>query len=99
MLDFSFAIASLCRSNLIMVHLTSLFSTLLCASTALAASSPHKRNAFHKARPSIEKRMAGQPFQHPELQKRADHFMTDKTKGMCYLQVTRNLLTFFQPIL
>jgi carboxypeptidase D len=64
-----------------MVHLLSVFSTLLCASTALAASSPHKRNVFNKAKPSVEKRMAGQPFQHPELQKRADRFMTDKTKG------------------
>jgi carboxypeptidase D len=64
-----------------MVHLLSVFSTLLFASTALAASSPHKRNVFNKARPSIEKRVAGQPFQHPELQKRADRFMTDKTKG------------------
>jgi len=66
-----------------MVHFLSLFSSLLCASTALAASSPHKRNVFNKARPAIEKRVAGQPFQHAELQKRAHRFMTDKTKRMC----------------
>jgi carboxypeptidase D len=70
-----------------MVQFLSLFGSLLCASTALAASSLHKRNVFHKVRPSIEKRVAGQPFQHPELQKRADRFMTDKTKGMCTSQV------------
>jgi carboxypeptidase D len=82
-----------------MVHFLSLFSTLLCASTALAASSPHKRNVFNKARPSIEKRMAGQPFQHPELQKRADRFMTDKTKGMCIPVGSSTVLTTSQPSL
>ena len=71
-----------------MVHFLSLFSSLLCASAALAASSPHKRNVFNKVKPSIEKRVAGQPFQHPELQKRAHRFMTDKTKGMCTVQAT-----------
>ncbi|KAF2677492.1 serine carboxypeptidase-like protein [Lentithecium fluviatile CBS 122367] len=64
-----------------MKHFLTLFSSLLCASTALAASSLHKRNVFNKVKPTIEKRMASQPFQHPELQKRADHFLTEKTKA------------------
>lgn len=61
----------------------------LCASVALAASSPHKLNVFNKGAlgkrhanvPVVEKRMANQPFKHPELQKRATRFLTDKTKG------------------
>ncbi|PSN72191.1 alpha/beta-hydrolase [Corynespora cassiicola Philippines] len=60
----------------------------LCASVALAASSPHKLNVFNKGAlgkrhanvPVVEKRMANQPFKHPELQKRATRFLTDKTK-------------------
>ncbi|KAJ4290625.1 hypothetical protein N0V90_010843 [Kalmusia sp. IMI 367209] len=58
----------------------SLLSSLLCASAAWAASSPHKRNVFHKHKPTIEKRAAGQAFQHPELQKRASSFLTNKTQ-------------------
>ncbi|KAF2184156.1 alpha/beta-hydrolase [Zopfia rhizophila CBS 207.26] len=54
-------------------------SAILCASTALAGSSPHKRNVFNKAR-TIEKRVPNQPFKHPELQKRASRWLTDKTK-------------------
>ncbi|CAJ2505982.1 Uu.00g001120.m01.CDS01 [Anthostomella pinea] len=57
-----------------------LFSSLLCASTALAANSLHKRNAFDKVKPKVEKRVAGEPFKHPELQKRASRFLTEKTK-------------------
>ncbi|KAL5397335.1 hypothetical protein PMIN06_002697 [Paraphaeosphaeria minitans] len=58
----------------------SLFSSLLCASSVLAASLPHKRNVFHKQKPTIERRVANQPFQHPELQKRASSFLNHKTK-------------------
>jgi carboxypeptidase D len=60
----------------------SFFNSLLCASSVLAASSPHKRNVFHKHKPTVEKRVATQPFQHPELQKRASSFLNDKTKRM-----------------
>ncbi|KAF2646446.1 serine carboxypeptidase-like protein [Massarina eburnea CBS 473.64] len=57
-----------------------LFSSFLCASVALAANSPHKRNVFDRVKPKMEKRAAGQPFKHPELQKRASRFLTENTK-------------------
>jgi carboxypeptidase D len=53
----------------------------LFASTALAGNSPHKRNVFNKVKPTLEKRVAGEQFKHPELQKRATKFLTDKTQG------------------
>jgi carboxypeptidase D len=60
------------------MRLSILFSALF-ASTALAGSSPHKRNVFNKAKPMVERKAANQHFQHPELQKRATRFLTDKT--------------------
>lgn len=73
------------------------FGSLLCASTALAANSPHKRNVFDKVKPInkaksilekhvpnasiLERRSANEPFKHPELQKRASRFLTNKTEG------------------
>jgi len=63
------------------MKLLSLFSTLLCASSTLAASSPHKLGVFKHAKPVLEKRVADKPFTHPEIQKRASSFFaTDKTK-------------------
>ena len=60
---------------------SSLFSTLLCASTALAGNSPHNLNVFTKAKPVHERRVANEPFKNPEIQKRASSFfLTDKTK-------------------
>jgi hypothetical protein len=59
------------------MKLLTYLSALCCASTALAAS----RNVFNKPKPRIEKRTAGQPFKHPEIQKRASRFLTDKTEG------------------
>ncbi|KAF2867529.1 serine carboxypeptidase-like protein [Massariosphaeria phaeospora] len=60
------------------------FAQTLCsalwASTTLAANSLHKRGVFNKARPAVERRVANQPFKHPEIQKRATRFMSDKTK-------------------
>ncbi|KAF1971057.1 alpha/beta-hydrolase [Bimuria novae-zelandiae CBS 107.79] len=58
----------------------SILSSLLYASAALAGSSPYKRNVFHKHKPTVEKRVANQPFRHPELQKRASSFLTEKTE-------------------
>jgi carboxypeptidase D len=54
---------------------------LLCAETTIAASSLHKRNVFNKAKPVMERRAASEPFRHPELQKRASRFLTEKTEG------------------
>jgi carboxypeptidase D len=64
------------------MKLLSIASTLLCASTALAASSPHKLGVFRHARqPVVEKRVANKPFTHPEIQKRATSFFaTNKTE-------------------
>jgi len=53
-----------------------LASSLLCASAALAASPYH----FHKPKLTIEKRVANQPFKHPELQKRAIAYLNNKTQ-------------------
>ena len=58
------------------MKLLTCFSALCCASTAFAAS----RNVFNKPKPLLEKRTAGQPFKHPEIQKRASRFLTDKTE-------------------
>ncbi|KAF2263289.1 serine carboxypeptidase-like protein [Lojkania enalia] len=55
----------------------SIFSAFLYASSVLAG---YPRHVFHKARPQVEKRIPNQPFQNPELQKRASTFLTDKTK-------------------
>jgi carboxypeptidase D len=64
------------------MKLLSLFSTLLCASTVVAGNSPHKRNVFNKARPVLERRVANEPFKHPEIQKRATSFFaTNKTEA------------------
>ena len=61
------------------------FGAALCASTVLAGNSPHKRNVFdrvNRMKARIEKKAPSEPFRHPELQKRATQFLTDKTKGM-----------------
>jgi carboxypeptidase D len=63
------------------MKLLSLFSTLLCASTTLAESSPHKFGIFRHANAITEKRVANKPFTHPEIQKRATSFFaTNKTE-------------------
>ncbi|CAO2653855.1 Nn.00g105880.m01.CDS01 [Neocucurbitaria sp. VM-36] len=62
------------------MKLLALFGTLLCASSALAGNSPHKRNVFNKVKPVLERRVANEPFKHPEIQKRASGFLTDKSK-------------------
>ncbi|KAF1832456.1 alpha/beta-hydrolase [Decorospora gaudefroyi] len=63
------------------MKLLSLLGSLLCASTALAASSPHKRGVFDKVRPAVERRVPGQPFKNSEIQKRASSFfLTNKTE-------------------
>ncbi|KAF2822915.1 alpha/beta-hydrolase [Ophiobolus disseminans] len=63
------------------MKLLSLFSTLLCASTTLAGNSPHKLNVFNKVKPVLERRVANEPFKHPEIQKRATSFFaTNKTE-------------------
>jgi carboxypeptidase D len=59
---------------------SSVVSLLLCASVALAGSSPHKHSVFQKRKPTIEKRVPTQPFQHPALEKRASSFLNDKSK-------------------
>lgn len=58
----------------------SIVSLLFCASATWAGSSPLKHNVFHKRKPTIEKRVANQPFQHPVIEKRASTFLTEKTK-------------------
>ncbi|KAF2134769.1 serine carboxypeptidase, partial [Dothidotthia symphoricarpi CBS 119687] len=79
------------------MKLTTLFGTLLCASTTLAGNSPHKRNVFDKVKPMnkansildkrvpnqpiLERRSANEPFKNAELQKRASRFLTDKTEA------------------
>lgn len=63
------------------MKLLTVFGSLLCASTALAGNSPHKRNVFNKVKPVLEKRVANKPFEHPEIQKRAFSFLTNKTQG------------------
>jgi carboxypeptidase D len=63
------------------MKLLSLFGTVLCASTTLAGNSPLKLNAFNKAKPVLERRVANEPFKHPEIQKRATSFFaTNKTE-------------------
>jgi carboxypeptidase D len=57
-------------------------STLFCASTVIAASSPYGHGVFNKVRsPLIEKRAPDKPFQNSRLQKRASRWLTDKSKG------------------
>jgi carboxypeptidase D len=69
------------QSIIFKMKLLSLFGTLLYASTALAASSPHKLGVFRHAKPVMEKRVADRPFTHPEIQKRATSFFaTNKTE-------------------
>ncbi|KAF2853761.1 alpha/beta-hydrolase [Plenodomus tracheiphilus IPT5] len=63
------------------MKLLSAFGSLLCASTAFAGSSPHKRNVYNKVKPVLEKRVANKPFEHPEIQKRAFSFLTNKTEA------------------
>jgi hypothetical protein len=63
------------------MKLSALVSGLVCASAALAASSPFKLNAFNKAKPVLERRMTNEPFKHPEIQKRASRFMNSKSEG------------------
>ncbi|CAI6341062.1 unnamed protein product [Periconia digitata] len=58
----------------------SLSTSLLYASTALAIHPFHPRSVHNRVQPKVEKRVAGQNFQHPELQKRASRFLTEKTK-------------------
>lgn len=64
------------------MKLFSLFGTLLCASTSLAASSPHKLGVFrHAKQPIVERVVANKPFTHPEIQRRATSFFaTNKTE-------------------
>ncbi|KAL5120845.1 hypothetical protein ACEQ8H_001326 [Pleosporales sp. CAS-2024a] len=59
------------------MKLFSITSTLLCASTAFAASSPHNFGVF-RHRPVVEQRVANKPFSHPEIQKRASSFFATK---------------------
>lgn len=61
------------------MKLLTLFSGLLCASSALAFKKPVKPTL---PRAVVEKRVPNQPFSHPEIQKRASRFLTEKTKCM-----------------
>jgi carboxypeptidase D len=64
------------------MKLLSIFGALLCASTAIAGNSPLKRNVFNKAKPVLERRVANEPFKHPEIQRRANSmFATNKTEA------------------
>ncbi|KAF2004042.1 alpha/beta-hydrolase [Amniculicola lignicola CBS 123094] len=61
---------------------SAVLGAVLCVSTALAETSPHGFRAFNRRGaviPTVEKRVANQPFKHPELQKRASRFLTEKT--------------------
>ncbi|GKT43464.1 putative serine carboxypeptidase [Colletotrichum spaethianum] len=60
------------------MRLLTLLSGLLCASSALAFKKPTKPTL---PRSVIERRVANQPFSHPEIQKRASRFLTDKTEA------------------
>ncbi|KAF1943884.1 alpha/beta-hydrolase [Clathrospora elynae] len=65
------------------MKLLSVFGTLLCASTALAANTPRHRGFLNKAakKPILERRVVGEPFRNPEIQKRASSFfLTEKSK-------------------
>ncbi|KAH5737487.1 carboxypeptidase [Parastagonospora nodorum] len=63
------------------MKLLSVISALLCASTSLAASSPHKLGVFRHKKPILEKYEANKPFSHPEIRKRATSFFaTNKTE-------------------
>ncbi|PVH96733.1 alpha/beta-hydrolase [Periconia macrospinosa] len=53
---------------------------VLSASVALAIHPFHPKSVHNKVKPRVEKRVPGQDFQHPELQKRASRFLNDKTK-------------------
>ncbi|KAF2200240.1 alpha/beta-hydrolase [Delitschia confertaspora ATCC 74209] len=61
----------------------SIFSGLFCASTALAATKPHPY-LFNKRvqvkEPLVERYVPNQSFKHPELEKRASRWLTEKTK-------------------
>ncbi|CBY02081.1 hypothetical protein IAQ61_006666 [Plenodomus lingam] len=59
----------------------SVFASLLCASTALAGNSRFRRYDFDRVTPVVEKRAANKPFEHPEIQKRALSFLTNKTEA------------------
>ncbi|KAF9690673.1 hypothetical protein EKO04_011557 [Ascochyta lentis] len=62
----------------------SLFSSLLCASTALAKNILIRREPVHGPRgaPIVEKHVAGEAFKNPELQERAQsHFLNEKSKA------------------
>jgi carboxypeptidase D len=58
---------------------TGILGALLCASTALAS---FPRKDIRRPKPLLEKKTAGAHFQSRELQKRADKFLTDKSKGV-----------------
>ncbi|KZM20207.1 Carboxypeptidase D [Ascochyta rabiei] len=60
------------------MKLLNLVSGLLCASSALAFKRPTKHSL---PRSVVEKRVANQPFSHPEIQKRASRFLTNKTEA------------------
>lgn len=59
------------------MKLLNLFSGLLCASSALAFKRPEKPTLPR----SVVERSVGNQFSHPEIQKRASRFLTDKTKA------------------
>ncbi|KAJ4992892.1 serine carboxypeptidase [Stagonosporopsis vannaccii] len=59
------------------MKLVNLFSGLLCASSALAFRKPVKPAL---PRSVVERSVPNQPFSHPEIQKRASQFLTEKTK-------------------
>jgi carboxypeptidase D len=74
------------------MKLLTVFGSLLCASTALAGSSPHKRGVFDKVRPAVERRMPGESFKHPEIQRRAESFfLTNKTEGKYLFNILQEL--------
>lgn len=68
-------------------------SSLLLVSTTSAASSLHKRNVFNKVKPTLEKRVADQPFQHPELQKRATRFLNPNSESQSTNNIPCHALT------
>jgi carboxypeptidase D len=57
------------------MKLSNLFSGLLCASSALAFKRPTL------PRHIVERSLPNQEFSHPEIQKRASQFLTEKTKA------------------
>ncbi|EMD95261.1 hypothetical protein COCC4DRAFT_64974 [Bipolaris maydis ATCC 48331] len=64
------------------MKLLSVFGSFLCASAALAANAPRflRPNRVHRPNPVIEKRVPGQDFQNPEINKRAHTFLNAKTQ-------------------